>query len=125
MAVRIDQGALDRVLNSPGGPVAKAVLESAIRVENAAKRLCPVDEGRLRASITHTTPRLSITGPSVQVYSDVEYALFVHEGTSPHEITGNPLLAWNGDDGPAFARSVQHPGTKAQPYLRDACPAAL
>lgn len=124
MSVKLNLAALAQVLG-PAGPVGRCVLDSTIRVENQAKKNCPVDEGRLRASITHTPVLPGPLGPAAFVYSDVEYAGFVHDGTAPHGIDGNPLLAWNGDSGPAFAPHVDHPGTAPQPFLADACDAAL
>ncbi|MGV9742871.1 HK97 gp10 family phage protein [Nocardia farcinica] len=56
-------------------------------IANAAKRHCPVDEGRLRASITHlvtVNPGGSVT---VRVGSPLAYARYRHEGTGiygPH-----------------------------------------
>lgn len=50
------------------------------QVENAAKERCPVDEGRLRSSITHTVT-VSPGKVTVRVGSPLEYAVYVHEGT--------------------------------------------
>ena len=48
-----------------------------------------------------------------------KYAYFVHQGTKPHLIQGNPLLAFNWKKIGRFMilRSVNHPGTKPQPWL--------
>lgn len=62
---------------------------------------------------------------------DAEYASYMDEGTRPHEIRGNPLLAF---DWPAAGRFmvlpiVHHPGTIAYDFfgkrLPDAWPDAL
>lgn len=64
----------------------KAALASAIPValekcglvaEGYAKRLCPVDTGNLRNSITHTTD-----GNTEYIGTNVEYAPYVELGTS-------------------------------------------
>lgn len=48
-------------------------------VETAAKRLCPVDTGRLRSSIASHVERDS-KGPFAVVDSNVNYAVFVEKG---------------------------------------------
>ena len=50
-------------------------------VQNEARKLAPVDTGRLRASIQHTPGRDS-KGAYVDVGTNVEYAVFVEYGTS-------------------------------------------
>lgn len=57
------------------------VTRRAIRVENASKVGCPVDFGRLRGAQTHTDPMPIAEGLVVQVGSNVEYSLPVHEGS--------------------------------------------
>lgn len=43
---------------------------------------------------------------------NTEYASFQDEGTGPHPIHGNPLLAFDGGFGQTvIVRSVQHPGS--------------
>jgi HK97 gp10 family phage protein len=51
-----------------------------IRVESAAIRGCPVDTGRLRASITHEIAS-DVEGLVGRVGTDVEYAPYVEFGT--------------------------------------------
>lgn len=69
---------LDVLLNSPQGHVGAFMLRTAIRVENLAKAYCPVDTGRLRASIGITRHPNNV----ISVGSNVEYAIFVETGTS-------------------------------------------
>lgn len=79
--VRLDDHALRRLLDSEDGPVGKTLLRSVTRIEGDAKRLCPVDTGRLRASITHAIdhdPR----GLVGVVGTDVDYAPHVELGTT-------------------------------------------
>lgn len=116
-----NSGALRLLLEGPNGGVAKDLARRAIRVESRAKSLCPVDTGRLRSSITW---RIVYSGGKLDalVGTNVEYAVFVHEGTRPHEIHGNPWLYWKGADHPV--KMVNHPGTKARKFLVNALPAA-
>lgn len=63
-----------------------ALEEIGLVAEAAAKKLCPVDTGRLRNSITH-----ALSGDdTVAIGTNVEYAIYVHEGTSRHK--GVPFL---------------------------------
>lgn len=68
-----------------------ALEKCGLVAEGYAKRLCPVDTGRLRNSITHTTR--SEPGPVEYIGTNVEYAPYVELGTKR---------------------------TKAQPYLKPA-----
>ena len=75
-----DQMALHALLEGADGPVAKDLLRRTLKVETQAKRLCPVDTGRLRSSITHDVERDS-RGLVGFVGSNVEYAPHVELGT--------------------------------------------
>lgn len=66
--------------------ITKALEEIGLVAEGAAKRLCPVDTGRLRNSITHAL----MGNDSVAIGTNVEYAIYVHEGTSKRD--GVPFL---------------------------------
>lgn len=81
-SIRIDlhQSAINVFLRSPAGEIFRAVREIGRRVENTAKQLAPVDRGGLRASVNS---RMLIEGSKVvaHVGTNMEYALFVHEGT--------------------------------------------
>lgn len=94
--VVMNQAAVHALLSSELGPVGRDLTRRALRVEAAAKRVCPVDTGRLRSSITHA---LAQDGGDViaMVGTNVEYALDVEFGTSK---------------------------MRAQPYLRPALSAA-
>lgn len=114
--IRLDRANLNRTFRSAG----RSEGEKAARaVVNRAKVLCPVDTGRLRASIR--VERRSFLGLRLRwtVGSDVEYAAYVNDGTRPHKITAKNAKAlrfrWKGQT--VIVRSVQHPGTKAKPFL--------
>lgn len=60
-------------------------LEDACQiVENTAKQDCPIDDGTLRASITHKVENnIGVIG------TNIEYAPFVHQGTGLYALEGN------------------------------------
>ena len=76
----------EQVTSAMKSAVEAALEEIGIVAEGAAKRLCPVDTGRLRNSITHAL----MGDDSVAIGTNVEYAIYVHEGTSRHK--GVPFL---------------------------------
>lgn len=84
-----DQGGLHALLDSPSGDIARDVERRCLKVERAAKRLAPVDTGRLRSSITHetTTDGQGVVGI---VGTDVEYAPHQEFGTRYQ--SGTPFL---------------------------------
>ena len=60
-----------------GRRIPVALEECGLAAEGYAKRLCPVDTGRLRNSITHTTDE-----DTAYVGRNVEYGPYVELGTS-------------------------------------------
>ena len=79
-----DLASIDRFLESDDGPVAKDILTRLIQIQRRAKKNCPVDTGRLRASITYRLGKDS-TGLVGEVGTNVEYATFVEFGTEGQE----------------------------------------
>lgn len=102
------------------------------RILERAKGLCP-GKGPLRDSLNvrfqyGPDARIEI-GSDLQTDGKEPVNLFalVEEGTDPHEISGNPTLAfqWNGPNSPGpgetfFFGTVQHPGTKKNPFVEQA-----
>lgn len=99
----------------------KVVKEAAVKITADAIRFAPVNKqsggGNLRQSI-----RFRPTGRgSAVVEATVKYAAAVHEGTTPHIITvQNAKVLANRRTGQFFGKKVNHPGTKAQPFLQKA-----
>ena len=98
----------------------KAITDTVLYIEAEAKKRCPVDTGRLRASITPEV-KSAIEG---QVGTNTEYALDVEYGTKPHKIRPikAKILAWKDRQTGKYiyAKEINHPGTKAQPFLEPA-----
>ena len=122
---------LSRLLTSPGGEVLLDLERRATNVESQAKLNASgqnggprVRTGRLRSSITHQI-EVDDRGPVARIGSNVEYALYVEEGTPAHRIVPRrrKALHWPGAQHPVM--SVNHPGSRPYPYLRPALAAAL
>ena len=111
--------ALRRALGLQSDGVRRALVQTGIDVQNRARQLCPVDTGRLRSSIVH---RVDGSGrvSGITVGTNVSYAADVEYGTAPHVILpkNKKALYWPGAAHPV-AR-VNHPGTKAKPFMRPA-----
>jgi HK97 gp10 family phage protein len=89
MTMVVNASALKDLLEGDHGPVSAWLLRKAIDVETAAKRLCPVDTGRLRGSITHVTG-IDNGEQVAYVGSNVEYAIYQELGT--YKMAAQPYL---------------------------------
>jgi hypothetical protein len=69
----------DEVIEQLGFAIARSLEAVGIEAESDAARLCPVDTGRLRNSITHT---IDGDEPAAVIGTNVEYAIFHELGTS-------------------------------------------
>lgn len=70
--------------------IVTALMRGGMILEAEAKRRCPVDTGRLRASIWNDVERKGMTTFVLSVGTNVEYAKFVEFGTS--KMAAQPFL---------------------------------
>lgn len=95
--------------------IKQALTESCQIVEAQAKINAPVDDGQLMGSIKH-----NVEDNIGTIYSDVEYAPYVHTGTGLYSSMGDGRkdVPWRYKDaqGNWHTTSGQHP----QPFLQDA-----
>lgn len=108
-----------------GEEISLATERTVVKIEGEAKRRAPVNK-----SYGGGTLRQSIRSGMASRYSGfvevgAKYGVYVHEGTRPHVIRPRikRVLA-NTRTGQFFGRLVRHPGTKAQPFLKDAVDAS-
>lgn len=78
MEVKIDSTELRKMLQEA---TKKQLTLQAIKVQTAARQNCPVDNGTLRRSISYVITGTSPESMVARVGSNVEYALYVEEGT--------------------------------------------
>jgi hypothetical protein len=116
--VRIDRGAVRKLIEGPNGPVDVYLRSLAVRIAAIARQLCGHKSGKLARSIKVTRGRR----PGWNVEARAPYALYHHNGTRPHQIEGDPLLVffWDKTGETMFLPSVDHPGTKPNPFLINA-----
>ena len=97
--------------------VQKVLVNSGFNIEARAKRNISnngsVKTGHLRHGITTNVGNMEVTVHT----SNIKYARLVEEGTRPHTIRAKnkKALYWKGAKHPV--KSVNHPGSKAKPYL--------
>ena len=102
--------------------VEEAVTQSSEDLVGAQMAAAPVRTGTLRASI-HVDSIVaggdSVTATNATGGESSSYAIFVHEGTGPHEIYPKNALAlfWPGAAHPV--KVVHHPGTHAHRFMSD------
>ncbi len=126
---RPDRAAIRAVFRNANGPLGRDLDARARRVEAAARRLVGVKSGRLRNSIRREGGANQF-GQYVHIVAGVPgrthylgYHLF---GTGPHIIRARRAKALRFEVGGrvVYAKSVRHPGTRANPFLQEALTAA-
>ena len=85
-----------------------------LTAEGYAKKLCPVDNGTLRNSITH---QVDTGTQTVYIGSNLEYAPYVELGTGKYYPGGRPT-PWVYQD--VHGNWHYTHGNRAQPYLKPA-----
>lgn len=98
--------------------VDKALEKACLYVEAEAKKNCPVADGILRESITHSVDNTTHTGV---IGTNIEYAPYVHQGTGIYAVEGNGRkeVPWVYKDAKT-GEFVSTKGIKPTPFLADA-----
>lgn len=126
--VKVARNELRKVGKAEAG---KQVARTTRQVLNRARVLSPWDTGNLRGhhemAIRTVPSRRQVIGT---VAARTNYAAFVHEGTAPHVIRPKPsrrrsdgkptALRFKIGGRTVIVRKVNHPGTRAQPWLATA-----
>lgn len=116
--LRLDEAALDRMLNSTRGEVGRHMRWIGLQILGGARTMVGVQSGRLRRSLYMRHER-TLRGQYVQVGSNMSYALVHHEGSKPHVIasTSGRVLTFRSRGRVIHARKVNHPGFRGRKYL--------
>ncbi len=117
-----------RAFRAPTGMVGSWTHKQAEAVAAHARLLAPKPgqgkgyaTGETALSIRVRGPIVGRSGPEATVLSDTDHAVYVHEGTHPHEIKARPrgkmIFFWRKAGQVVFKDKVFHPGTRANPFL--------
>ena len=102
------------VLEAMQQAAVRALEKCGLTAEGYAKKLCPVDTGALRNSITH---KIVDSEKAVYVGTNQEYGVYVEMGTGKYVSGGRPT-PWAYQD--AHGRWHMTHGQRAQPYIKPA-----
>ncbi|MCW6003862.1 hypothetical protein K1W54_04595 [Micromonospora sp. CPCC 205371] len=134
----INYGAINAMFRNPSGRLARDMLRRGLKVEAAAKRNLAggsgkprrIDTGQTRASVN--TRLVAWRGlPAARIGSPLRKAALIHWGTGIYGPRRQPIrpkrakylrFKPKGSNRVIYARSVK--GMKANPFLKDALPAA-
>lgn len=92
----------------------RALEKCCLTAEGYAKRLCPVDTGNLRNSISH---KVDDKEPAAYIGTNTEYAAYVEMGTGKYTEGGRPTPWVYQDDNGNWHWTAGNP---AQPFLKPA-----
>lgn len=110
--VDIDISSLEFNVEAINQAVSEELETTIYKCQRTARELVPKDTSTLANSI-------DVEGGGLEwsTGTNLEYAGYIEDGTSPHEIWGNPMLRLH--DG-RYAYRVYHPGNKAYEYMWNA-----
>lgn len=117
--VRFYEPVLDRWLNSPTGEVGRNLMKPiGLKILAGANAMAGVRTGDLRRRLYMKQGRRG-RFQYVEVGSSSRHAHLHHEGTKRHQILpdNGRVLRFNVGGRVVYARKVNHPGTKPNPYL--------
>lgn len=126
--VTLDEGTISR-WQQPGGMVNRYTKGKALAIAARSRQYAPVKTGALRAGIGVEQSR-QVSGryqSGYDVVSKAPHSVFVIKGTRAHKIlpTQGKMLRFTVGGQVVFARSVNHPGTKANDFLTRATLAVM
>ena len=107
-------------LKSANGPVGRHMRAKAELVREMARLKVGKRTGALAMSI-YISQSSTTYGQKIEIGSKLPYALMHHEGTRPHMIfpKNGQVLRFTSKSRVVYARTVMHPGTRANKYLAD------
>lgn len=120
MSFVLNEAQLQQLFRGVNGPVYQEINRITTGVWNASRGMgnVPVKNGRLKESMAKEI-RIESSGVVGVVGSNLNYAVYVHEGTKPHKINAKNARALQFPIGGMmmYRQSVNHPGNKKNPWL--------
>lgn len=103
---------LQKYISELDSKVETGIKKACLAIEADAKKNAPIDDGRLRGSIES-----KVSKDEGSVFTNLEYAAFVHEGTGVYNSNGRKTpWIYKSKDG----KLVKTIGQKPKPFLKDA-----
>lgn len=114
------KSALKRLKENAPERVADAMQKACLAIENSAKNKCPSNTGELRRSIQTEVKKEDADIIGI-VGTNLDYAIYVHEGTGIHSRTGAgrkdvPWVYYSD----RLGRFVKTDGIESTPFLEEA-----
>lgn len=103
----------DEVLTALEAAKQRGLEKIGLLAEGYAKKLCPVDTGKLRNSITH-----EVDGDDVYIGTNTEYGPYVELGTGIYYPGGGRKTPWFYEDDKGKGHITS--GSPPQPFLKPA-----
>ena len=102
------------------GWAAEVLDEAGLDLTTRRDDAVPVGEAtRLEGPRLRDSREVDVRGLTATIAYTAEHASYTDEGTVPHEIRGNPLLAFEWEGQLVIVHSVQHPGTAGTHWWAD------
>ena len=121
ITVKID---LAKLTENHKRDIQDALEAGAYLIEQSAKRLCPVDQGALRASIKHFVDEWHTVRVGSYGSKDMSYGAVMEYGSVPHGAPFEPIKRWaerHGiDNWMGVWWKIYHYGTQPHPFLEPA-----
>lgn len=120
ISIQFDASVPQRMLRSPQGPVGRDIERRANLVAADARSRAPGSMGQYIPAPEMGTAGVEVSAVITCTHPAVHYVL---KDTRPHSIRPIPpkrALRFTVGGRITFAKHVNHPGTKAQPFLQDA-----
>lgn len=125
LRVRVFQNKVDELVRGRNGPVVLHQANVGRQAAGIARRIAPRSAGPGPHLADNIDSKLVPTGRgyAVEVTAGVPWAIYVHEGTRPHQI-GSPVfidgVGWRYIGLSPRGRGKIHPGTKANKFMLEA-----
>lgn len=100
------------------GLLSEATKKSVLSIESASKKEAPVNKSYGGGNLRQRILSRMVSPLAGRIDAGVSYAVYVHEGTRPHEI--RPVVKKglaNVRTNQFFGKLVHHPGTRPNPFF--------
>lgn len=98
----------------------KAIARSIGLLQNQTIKEAPVNKVAMGGNLRQSVKSAMLSKLRGEVAVNAKYSIYVHEGTAPHTIVARGRTLYNKRSGQFFGKKVNHPGTRANPFLQRA-----